>query len=238
MLHYALIFVAGNVTVLNPCVLPLLPIVLASALHQGLWGPLALVVGMTVSFAVIGTGLTALSFIFGFDPEVVRVVGGWVLILSGVLLLSSHALMVFVRIITPLTSGVSLLSQRMPSAGVIGQAGVGVMLGIVWTPCTGPTLGAAIALAAQVETVMQSASMMFVFGCGVSIPLLALAYGSRQAFSVRRNGFRGAAKWSRPMMGWALLIVGFGTVSGFDRSIESWVLDHIPFWLIQFTTAF
>ena len=97
MLHYALIFVAGNVTVLNPCVLPLLPIVLASALHQGLWGPLALVVGMTVSFAVIGTGLTALSFIFGFDPEVVRVVGGWVLILSGVLLLSSHALMVFVE---------------------------------------------------------------------------------------------------------------------------------------------
>jgi len=237
MTAYGLIFVAGIVAVLNPCVLPLLPIVLASSLREGWWAPLALIAGLVLSLAILGTAVTALTFSVGFNPDVLRTSAGWIMLAAGWLLVSAPAMAVFVRVVTPLASGAAMLSTRMPSRGLTGQAGLGVLLGVVWSPCTGPTLGAAISLAAQGETVAQSGSMMFVFGAGIAVPLLALSYGSRKVIAMRRDGLRRAAHWAKPAMGCALLLIGFGLVSGFDRRLEAWVLDHTPTWLVQFTTA-
>ncbi|MDA1132553.1 MAG: cytochrome c biogenesis CcdA family protein [Proteobacteria bacterium] len=233
-----LIFVAGIVTVLNPCVLPLLPIVLASSLREGRFAPLALIGGLVVSFAVLGTAVTALSFAIGFNPDVLRVMAGGILLAAGTLMVSAPLMAGFVRVSTPLVSGAATLSARLPSTGPVGQAGLGALLGVVWSPCTGPTLGAAIGLAAQGETIVQSGLLMLVFGLGVAVPLLALAYGSRQALAARRDGLRRAAQWAKPAMGWALLLIGFGLVSGLDRRLEARILDFTPQWLIQFTTAF
>ena len=237
MTAYGLIFVAGIVTVLNPCVLPLLPIVLASSLREGQWAPFALIAGLVLSFTILGTAVTALTFAVGFNPDVLRVVAGWIMLAAGMLLVSAPAMAMFVQVVTPLTSAAAVLSNRMPSVGLTGQAGLGALLGVIWSPCTGPTLGVAISLAAQAETVAKSGSMMFVFGAGVAVPLLALAYGSRKAIATRRDGLRRAARWAKPAMGWALLLIGLGLVSGLDRRLEAWVLDYTPLWLVQFTTA-
>lgn len=238
MTAVGLIFVAGIVTVLNPCVLPLLPIVLASSLHEGRWGPLALIAGLVVSFTIVGTAVLALTFAVGFNPDVLRVIAGWIMLAAGNLLMIAAVMEVFVRAMTPLTSGAAALLDRMPSGGLGGQAGTGALLGVIWSPCTGPTLGAAIGLAAQSETVAKSGSMMFVFGAGVAAPMLALAYGSRKAIASRRDGLRRAAQWAKPAMGLALLLIGFGLVTGLDRRLEGLVLDAMPMWLVQFTTAF
>lgn len=238
MTAYLLSFVAGVVTVLNPCVLPLLPIVLASALQENRWGPVAFAGGLVVSFALAGTAVTALSFGLGFDTGIVRTLAGAAMAAAGLLLVSAPAMSAFSRVVAPVAGGAAVLTQRVSGAGLQGQAGLGAILGVVWVPCTGPTLGAALALAAQAEELARSISLMLVFGLGVSVPLLALAYGSRTALAVRRDGLRRAAAWARPVLGWAVLAVGVLILTGLDRRIESWLLDYAPPGLVRFTTAF
>ena len=235
---YGLSLLSGIVTVVNPCVLPLLPIVLASALQEGRGGPLALIAGLVASFTVASVLVTSISFAVGFDPEIVRTVAAVLMVAAGLLLASAPAMRAFTQVVTPLTGGAAVLSGRLGGRGTGGQAALGAILGVVWIPCTGPTLGAAFGLALSQETMLEAASLLLVFGLGVAIPLLALAYGSRSAIAARRDGLKNAARWAKPVMSAALLMIGLLILTGLDRRFESWVLDYTPLWLIRFATSF
>lgn len=238
MSAYGLSLLSGIVTVVNPCVLPLLPIVLASALQEGRAGPLALIAGLVASFTLVSVVVTSVSFAVGFDPEIVRSAAAAVMAAAGLLLVSPPLMQAFTRVVTPLAGGAAGFSGRLGGHGAAGQAGLGAILGVVWIPCTGPTLGAAFGLALSRETMIEAASLLLVFGIGTAIPLLALAYGSRSAIAGRRDGLRRAARWAKPVMGAALLGIGLLILTGLDRRFESWVLDYTPLWLIRFATSF
>jgi len=169
---YGLSILAGGVTVLNPCVLPLLPIILATSLRDSRYGPMAFTAGLVVTFTIFGVGLTYLSFAFRINTDFVRITAAIILALAGVILIVPQAQAAFIRVVTPVTGGAAALSQRMPANGLAGQFLLGGLLGIIWTPCTGPTLGAAVGMAAQADNMARSASIMLVFGVGVLIPLL------------------------------------------------------------------
>jgi len=77
-----------------------------------------------------------------------------------------------------------------------------------------------------------------VFGIGVSIALLALAYGSRTAIGARRDRLRNIAKWAKPVMGVALLWVGIMILTGWDRALEEVLVNAMPMWLVRLTTMF
>lgn len=235
---YGLSLLAGGVTVLNPCVLPLLPIVLATALQDNRYGPAAFAAGLVASFTVFGVALTYIGFAFRVDTEIVRLVAAVLMAVAGIILVSPQAQAVFTRAVTPMTGGAAALSGRVGGHGLAGQFLLGSVLGVVWTPCTGPTLGAAIGLAAQTGTMSQAASVMAVFGIGVSVPMLALAYGSRTAIGVRRGRLRNAGKWAKPVLGGALLLVGAMILTGWDRALEAVLVASMPDWLVRFTTAF
>jgi cytochrome c-type biogenesis protein len=147
-----LAFLAGVVGVLSPCVWPLVPVVMSSASMSGKSGPYWLAGGMSLSFAVAGTGLTFLLVQAGIDPEFFRHVAAMLLIVAAAFLLvpvlkdwASRAL----------SGGLGRLGLGGAVAGdpgslsSVGQFGTGVLLGVVWLPCVGPTLGAAIALASM-----------------------------------------------------------------------------------------
>lgn len=235
---YVLSLLAGGVTVLNPCVLPLLPIVLATALRDSRYGPLAFTAGLVASFTVFAVGLTYVGFTFRIDTEFVRLVAAVVMAAAGILMVVPQAQSAFVRVLTPMTGGAAALSQRMPADGPAGHFLLGALLGVVWTPCTGPTLGAATALAAQAGSMAQSASVMVVFGIGVSVPLLALAYGSQKAIGARKDRMRRVSQWAKPVMGGALLLVGGMILTGWDRALETVLVQSMPDWLVRLTTAF
>jgi len=235
---YSLSILAGGVTVLNPCVLPLLPIILATSVQDSRFGPVAFTAGLVVAFTIFGVGLTYLSFAFRINTDFVRITAAVILALAGVILIVPQAQAAFIRVVTPMTGGAAALSQGMPAHGLVGQFLLGGLLGIVWTPCTGPTLGAAIGMAAQADNIARSASIMVVFGIGVSIPLLALAYGSRTAIGARRDRLRNMAKWAKPVMGVALLWVGIMILTGWDRALEGVLVDAMPMWLVRLTTMF
>ena len=228
---YVWAYVAGLLTLINPCVLPLLPIVIAAAFQNSRLGPLALAAGLTVSFAVLGVSVTAFGHLVNVDGEAVNRVAAVMMMAFGVVLLVPRAQMVLATLTAPLASRANSRIDTRERSGIAGQFGVGVLLGAVWSPCVGPTLGGAIGLAASGEGLGQAAVTMLVFGVGVSTVLMALAYGSRQAVSTRREKLAGWMPWAKPLMGATLLVVGIAVLFHIDRAIEGWLLDQMPVWL-------
>ena len=228
---YLWAYVAGVLTLINPCVLPLLPIVIAAALQNSRLGPLALAAGLTVSFAVLGVSVTAFGHLLGIDADSVNRAAAVVMMAFGVVLLVPRAQTMLATVAAPLASRANTELDARERAGIAGQFGVGVLLGAVWSPCIGPTLGGAIGLAASGEGLGQATFTMLAFGVGVSTVLMALAYGSRQAVSDRRERLAAWMPWAKPLMGATLLVVGVAILFHIDRMIEGWLLDVMPVWL-------
>ena len=228
---YVWAYVAGLLTLINPCVLPLLPLVIAAAFQNSRLGPLALAAGLTVSFAVLGVSVTAFGHLVNVDGEAVNRVAAVMMMAFGVVLLVPRAQTVLATLAAPLASRANSRIDTRERSGIAGQFGVGVLLGAVWSPCVGPTLGGAIGLAASGEGLGQAAVTMLVFGVGVSTVLMALAYGSRQAVSARRERLAAWMPWAKPVMGATLLVVGVAVLFHIDRMIEGWLLDQMPIWL-------
>lgn len=200
-------FAAGALSVLSPCVLPLLPIVIASALHQHRLGPLALAGGLVAWSTITGLFFASLGFTPGLERETARGVAAGLMAITGTVLLVPRLQDVAGRLATPLATGAAALATRRP-AGLGGQFVLGVLLGAVWTPCTGPTLAAAIALASQSESLARAGLVMLVFSLGAVVPVLLPAYGSRRAALGRGVPPSGLAALGKPTIGVLLLLVG------------------------------
>lgn len=231
-------FLAGSLSVLSPCVLPLLPVLAGGALQLHRWAPLALATGLAGSFTIVGLFIASLGFSSGVDPDSLRTLAAILLIVFGSIILSSRLQGGFTRVIAPFSSRLEGLAARLPADSLIGQFLLGAVLGVAWSPCAGPSLGAAVGLAAQGGTIPTAAAVMSAFSLGAVIPLLALAYGSRHALQRRRQGFVQMARIGKPLMGFTLLSVGLLIISGADKIVEARITDTMPLWLVTLTTRF
>ena len=238
MSTYILLYVAGLVTILNPCVLPLLPVIIASAFYEGILAPISLILGLVVSFSILATLILLASFSLGFNADISRLFGGYALLFFGLCLVNRTVNEIFSKFSSIFTNNFTNLSAEIAAKGYKGQFGLGILLGIVWIPCAGPVLGAAITFAAKTDTILQSVLMMFVFSLGTAVPLLLLAYGSRILFHNYFAHISIIGRLATKVMGWSLMLVGGGIITGLDRKLEAGILDFMPFWLIQFTTSF
>ncbi|MGE4012074.1 MAG: cytochrome c biogenesis CcdA family protein [Alphaproteobacteria bacterium] len=238
MTGFALSFLAGLVTLLNPCVLPLLPVIVGSALSQDRRGPLALAAGLVLSFSVLGLLILTVGFSVGLDDATVRIVAAAILIAAGALLAVPRLHVAFATVAAPFAAGGNVLLGRVSGHGLIGQFAIGGLLGLVWTPCVGPTLGVAIAAASRGERLLDAFITFLAFGVGVAVALLAFAYGSRKALSMRKDRAASIARWGKPVMGVTLIVVGVMILTGIDKVLEAALVDLFPQWLINFTTRY
>lgn len=234
----AVSYVAGALTTLSPCVLPLLPVLIMSALQQHVLAPLALAAGLTVSFVSFGIALASAGTVSGLDTETLRTAVSIVLLGFGAVLIVPALQAAVARVAAPLASRGNRLLERVSPAGVGGQFLLGALLGVVWTPCTGPTLGVAVGLAAQSGTMVLAATIMTLFSIGAATPVLALAYGSRQAIAGRKNSLAAISRTAKPLMGVVLVAIGALAVTGADRVIEAYLTEAMPLWLLDLTTRF
>jgi cytochrome c biogenesis protein CcdA len=115
---------------------------------------------------------------------------------------------------------------------------VGLLLGAVWSPCVGPTLGAASVLAARAENLTFVALTMIAFGIGAALPLLAIGMMSREALMRWRGRMLSAGSGGKAAMGALLIGVGMLILTGLDKRIEAALVDLSPDWLTQLTTRF
>lgn len=234
---YGISLAAGSLSALSPCVLPLVPILLASAVAAHRLGPLALAAGLTLSFTVVGVALASAGASLGLDPTTFRTVAAVLLIVFGVLLLSAKLQERFAAA----TSGLSVaghgLLARVTLGGLSGQFVVGALLGVVWSPCVGPTLGAAVTLASQGEQLAQVTLVMAMFGFGASLPLVLLGLASRGATTRLRGRLIAAGRGGKIALGAVMLVLGAFIVTGIDKRVEAWLLDVAPPWATQIGTA-
>ena len=119
-----------------------------------------------------------------------------------------------------------------------GQFGLGALLGAVWVPCVGPTLGAATILAAKGEDLGQVALTMLAFGVGAAVPLMVLGFVSREAMMRWRGKLMEAGKGGKMLLGALLLAVGLLVATGADKKLEVFLLDVSPQWLTDLTTRY
>jgi cytochrome c biogenesis protein CcdA len=229
-------YIAGALSVLSPCVLPLLPILLVSAIEQHVFGPFALAAGLSSSFAGMGILIASLGLGLDIDASILRSIVAGLMVIFGVVLLVPALQTRLSQIAVPVTAGGNRLLERVDLTGVRGQFLLGLLLGAVWSPCAGPTLGAAIGMAVESETMLRAALVMAIFAVGVATPVLALAYGSRRAIFARRDRLSRISAVAKPIMGTALVTVGTFVLTGFDKIVEASLTNAMPVWLVNVTT--
>jgi cytochrome c biogenesis protein CcdA len=133
--------------------------------------------------------------------------------------------------------GENLLS-KVTGGGLAGQFALGLTLGLVWSPCVGPTLGGAVALASQGHDLSQTALLMSLFGLGAGTPLIAIGSLSREYFQRRRNAALMVGNYGKLLMGAGLLIVSVLILTKTDKLIETFLTDHLPNWLINLSSTY
>lgn len=231
-------FLAGIVSILSPCVLPLVPLVLAGAVSKHRFGPAVLAGGVALSFAGVGLFVATIGYALNIDGGVFRIAAAVLMVFVGAVLLVPALQVRFATVAGPAGNWADERFGGSMASGLPGQFGVGLLLGLVWSPCVGPTLGAASVLAAQGTDLAEVAGAMLMFGVGAALPLLVLGSLSRQTMQRVRGSLLQTGKTAKSAMGFVLVLFGLVILSGADKRVETVLVDASPAWLTSFTTRF
>src|SRR5918995_6318392 len=202
-------FVAGVVTALSPCVLPVLPIVLAG----GATGrrPLAIVAGIVVSFTVFTLFAAWLLDLLGLPQDVLRNLAIALLLVVALSLLVPKVGELLARPLQALT--------RRGSGDYGGGFLLGASLGLVFVPCAGPVLAAVTVLAAQREFGIRTLALTLAYAIGAALPMLAIALAGQRA----ARGFRANAETVRRASGVLVGAAALAIALGVDQELQTWV---------------
>ncbi len=235
---YGFGFLAGLLSILSPCVLPLVPIVAGTAVAAHRLGALALALGLALSFTGVGVFVATVGFAIGLDAEWFRRAAAVLLVGFGAILMSDFLQQRFAGATASLSSYGDRWLLRLRIEGLSGQLVIGFLLGLVWAPCVGPTLGAAATLASQGKSLGQVALVMALFGVGAALPLAAVGSISRHIFAAAKGNLVRVGIYGKCILGGLMVLLGLTMLTGWDRSLEAYLVDLSPAWLTELTTRF
>lgn len=224
-------YIAGLLTLINPCVLPVLPIALAASFSSHNLGPLALAAGMSLTFTFFGVFITALGPAIGLNIDQISQYSAIAMVLFGIVLLVPKLSEGVASATTGLAAKADQKIASGSTSGIRPQFFGGALLGAVWTPCIGPTLGGAISLASQGESLIYATAIMFAFSLGISTVILALAYGARETIKSRQDWMRKLAEKSKPILGVTFIAIGAMIYFKLHYYLEAKLLEAMPIWL-------
>jgi cytochrome c biogenesis protein CcdA len=224
-LTLALAFAAGVITILSPCVLPLLPMILATATQEGRARPWGVILGFIAAFAAATLALSWLVRTLGVPADINRTLSALVLVVLGAVMVVPGLQLQFER-------WAGSLAGRAPAAAGAGFGGglvVGLGLGLAWTPCVGPIMASVITLALNQRVGIGAVAVTLAFAVGTAVPMAAVLLGGRQLVRrldwVQRNG----AAIQR-LFGVVLLLTGLAIWFGWDRTVQVLLLEWFPGW--------
>ena len=231
-------YIAGLFTLINPCVLPVLPIVLGSAINENKYAPVALAAGMSVSFVIFGMIVASVGHSIGLTESVLANIGASIMIGFGIVLVTPMFSRKFELAVAGIAGSANQRMNNVELNGLKGQFIGGTLLGAVWSPCIGPTLGGAIALASQGQNLAWSAIIMVFFALGVSTVIIGLGAGARATLRKRTQALSGLAERSKLIMGVIFIAVGLTILFKIHYLIEGYVLEILPYWLQDLSVMF
>ena len=229
-----LAFAAGMLTVFSPCALPLAPIVIASARAKDPRGPIALALGMALTFGVIGGALASFGVVIG-DSAGARAVSAAIMVAVGAALLVPRIGEAVERRLGFAAHAVAFLRARLPEAGLLGHAAAGATLAFAWAPCAGPVLGAALLIAADGGSRPAAIVTMTAYALGAAGALLAVGHAAGRLAAKAR--FARAGRTGRIALGATFALVGAAILTGVDRRIETVLVAAMPDWLTAFAAS-
>ncbi|MDE2975047.1 MAG: cytochrome c biogenesis protein CcdA [Gemmatimonadota bacterium] len=234
---FPIAFLAGVLSFLSPCVLPLVPSYLSFVtgmsledmregverrrvlLHSGLF-----VTGFTLIFVLLGAGATFVGAFLLYNSEWIARVGGVVVILFGLHLMGVFRLL-------PLLSEKRVHLADKP-AGYAGTLAVGAAFGAGWTPCIGPVLGAIMTMAASQEHVGTGMLLLFVYSMGLAAPFM-LAALALERFLRAFSRFRRFLPAVQKAAGALLVLLGLLLVTGSFVLLAAWLNRFAPEFLVE-----
>jgi cytochrome c-type biogenesis protein len=220
LLSIGLAFGGGLLTVLSPCVLPVLPIIVGRSLQSHRYGPIALVTGLVAGFAVAGS---LLGFAASWIPDLsdtLRSIAILILLVLGLLSIFPEWGYRFFRYF-------SINFKSQTPLGLVGEFWLGSQLGLLWTPCAGPVLASILLLAAAQHQPFQAFGMLLVYGLGAGLPMLLLAYGGRY-LSKRLLQLRSHSNNIQKIGGMMIVITAIAMLLGLDVKIQLWLAPLFP----------
>jgi cytochrome c-type biogenesis protein len=228
---------AGGLTTLSPCVFPLIPLVVGGAIQSNRYAPVAMGLGMALSFAFIGLILGAAGASIGLDVDLIRQAGGYVLIALGIVMLVpalNHRMML---LLTPLSNRASVLAGEIKGTSLWSAVGLGALLGLVWSPCSGPLLASALTLAASDGGAPEGAFVLGLFGIGAAIPLVLVAYATKAGFDRAKVHVLTAIEKFKKFFGIIIALTGVAIITGWDKRLEAMLVRALPDWWLSLTVA-
>ena len=169
-------FFFGILSVLSPCVLPVIPLIAAYSTKSGRYIPITIVIGLSISFALMGVLASAFGSIFQQYQTALYITGGVVIIFLGMYMIFD-VVGEKIRTIVPNTR-LSTMPYATNVGGTTGGLMLGFSLGVVWTPCIGPILGAILMMVAVQGDILYGGILLVIYSLGLGLPLLAIAYTS------------------------------------------------------------
>lgn len=241
-MEFVFAYLAGVLTLINPCVLPVLPIVLATALTADRRAPVMLALGLSLSFVGFGMLVTAFGHAIGLTEARLTRIAALAMILFGAVLLVPRLQAGFEAALAGVSARAdAALAGPGPAAGRGAAAGPflgGLLLGAVWSPCVGPTLGGAIALASQGESLFRAFLIMLAFAAGVSTFILSIGLGGQELIRARARALRGLAARSKTILGILFVAIGVMLLFRLHHAAEAWLLSILPAWLTDLSVTF
>jgi cytochrome c biogenesis protein CcdA/thiol-disulfide isomerase/thioredoxin len=206
-------FAAGIVTVLSPCILPVLPIVLGSSVTGGKARPVGVVTGLIISFSLFTLAAAQIVALLHLSANTLRLVAVVIIALLGLTLLVPAFTEWFER----LFSAVPGLAPTGRHSGFWGGLLTGATLGLVWSPCAGPVLAAVTTLAATQQVTASTVAVIVAYALGAGGPMLVIAYGGR-ALAQRSRGL--ARYGGRVQQGFGALMLVTAALMVFNLDVQ------------------
>ncbi|MGC8536994.1 MAG: cytochrome c biogenesis CcdA family protein [Rhizomicrobium sp.] len=233
-----LAFIAGTLSILSPCILPLLPLLFLGARATHRFGIMFLSAGLALTFTAISLFVATLGFSRGLDGQLFQSISASLMIALGIVLVMPRLQSRFAMLFNPIANTIANKAHGLPATGPIGQFGLGILLGGAFTPCAGPTLGAAAAMAARGRNLPEAGLVMLSFGIGAAVPLLLLGRMSRVTFVRWQSRLATTGRHGRTVLGTVFLAFGVMIVTGLNQTLETFLVSHQPMWLLALTTRY
>lgn len=220
-------FIAGLVTVLSPCILPILPLILSSSLggeHIGKARPLGVIVGFVASFTVFTLFLSTLVSLTGIPADTLRLVSVGVIAFLGVSFLIPRFQILLEKVFSRLTG---LVPKQTKRKGFGSGLLVGFSLGLLWTPCVGPILASVISLALSGNVTWAAFFITLAYALGTALPMLLIMWGGRELLMRVPWLMRNTGNIQKAF-GVLMILTAIAIYTNFDRKFQTYIITTFP----------
>lgn len=220
-------FLAGIVTILSPCILPILPIVLSSSIEDkktNMSRPIGVVLGFVASFSFFTLFLSSIVQLTGIPAGSLRVVSVLIIATLGISMLIPQFQLLTEKLFSRLTR---LVPRTQAQPGFFPGVIVGLSLGLLWTPCVGPILASVISLAITGTVTLDAFLITFAYSLGTAIPMFLIMLGGRSLLQKVPWFLTNTGKIQKGF-GVLMILTAIGIYANVDRRFQTFIIEEFP----------